>query len=56
MLDLMIGYWKEEEAIGVIEMVLILIVLIGLVVLFKEQLTGLASSILQKVKNKANTL
>lgn len=56
MKDIWLGFWRDEEAIGVIEMILILIVLIGLVVLFKSQLTTLANSILTKVKTKADSL
>ena len=31
--------WKEEEGIGVVEIILILVVLIALVLLFKEKIT-----------------
>ena len=36
----------EEDAVGVVEIILILVVLIGLVIIFKEQLTDLVKSIL----------
>ena len=32
---------EEEDAVGVVEIILILVVLIGLVIIFKEQLTEL---------------
>ena len=32
---------EEEDAVGVVEIILILVVLIGLVIIFKEQLTCL---------------
>lgn len=32
---------KEEDAVGVVEIILILVVLIGLVIIFKEQITNL---------------
>ena len=33
-------FWQEEDAVGVVEIILILVVLIGLVLIFKEQLTS----------------
>ena len=30
-------FWKEEDAVGVVEVILILVVLIGLVLIFKKQ-------------------
>ena len=32
-------FWKEEDAVGVVEVILILVVLIGLVLIFKKQPT-----------------
>lgn len=34
-------FMKEEKGIGVVEVILILVVLIGLVIIFKSQLTDL---------------
>lgn len=39
---------KEEKGIGVVEVILILVVLIGLVIIFKSQLTSLVNTILKK--------
>ena len=46
----------EEDAVGVVEIILILLVLIGLVILFKEQLTDLVKNILSKVTKQSNTI
>ena len=46
----------EEDAVGVVEIILILVVLIGLVVIFKKQLTTLVKNILTKVTNQSNTI
>lgn len=35
----LVGFWKEEEGIGVVEIILILVVLIALVLLFKDKIT-----------------
>ena len=37
------SFWKEEDAVGVVEVILILVVLIGLVIIFRDQLTSLVS-------------
>lgn len=47
---------QEEEAVGVVEIILILVVLIGLVVIFKEQLTSLVKNILSKITKQSNSI
>lgn len=52
--------WKrlltEEEGSGTVETILILVVLIGLVIIFKKQLTSLVNSIFSKVTSQANSI
>lgn len=43
-----------KEGIGVVEVILILVVLIGLVIIFKSQLTSLVSSIFQKITSESS--
>ena len=50
------GVWKEEDAVGVVEVILILVVLIGLVLIFKKQLVSLVNSLMEKVTNQSNTV
>lgn len=48
--------WKilrEETGIGVVEVILILVVLIGLVIIFKAQLTSLVETIFQKITSES---
>ena len=40
---------REEDGVGVIEVVLILVVLIGLVIIFKEQITKLLENIFKEI-------
>ena len=54
--ELMRDFLAEEDAIGVVEIVLILIVLIGLVVIFKEQISGLVRTLLSKVTEQSNAI
>lgn len=46
----------DEEGMGVVEIILIIIVLIGLVVVFKKQITSLVNSILSKMTSQANQI
>lgn len=49
-------FWNDEDGMGVVEVVLITIVLVGLVVLFKKQITALVNSVLSKMTNQANKI
>ena len=49
-------FFQEEEAIGVVEILLILVVLIALVVIFKEQLVSLVNAILEKITSQSNDI
>ena len=49
-------FMKEEDAVGVVEIILITVVLIGLVVIFKEQLTSLVKDILSKITKQSNSI
>lgn len=49
-------FWKEEDGMAVVEVVLILVVLIGLVVIFKSQITALIKKILKKVSKEAGSI
>ena len=47
---------EEEDAVGVVEIILILVVLISLVIIFKKQLTDLVNSILSKITKQRNSI
>ena len=49
-------FWNDEDGMGVVEVVLITIVLVGLVVLFKKQITDLVNSVLSKMTNQVNKI
>lgn len=49
-------FFMEEDAVGVVEIILILVVLIALVVIFKKQLVGLVEKLLSKVTSQSNTI
>lgn len=43
----------DERGIGTVEMILILVVLIALVLIFKEQMTDLVNSIFDKITKQS---
>ena len=47
---------REEDAVGVVEIILILVVLIALVMIFKDQLTSLVKNILSKITKQSNSI
>jgi len=49
-------FWKDEAGIGVVEVVLILVVLIGLVLIFKNQLTSIMTNLFEKIESNTNKL
>ncbi|MBO5550733.1 MAG: hypothetical protein J5966_02140 [Lachnospiraceae bacterium] len=53
MLKVLKSFIREEDGIGTVEMILILVVLIGLVLIFKSQLTDLVNKIFKTINTKA---
>lgn len=51
--ELLRNFFLEEDGVGVIEVVLILVVLIGLVIIFKEQITKLLENIFKEVNSQS---
>jgi Flp pilus assembly pilin Flp len=47
------GFIYEEDGIGTVEMILILVVLIGLVLIFKEQLNNLVNTLFKTINEQA---
>ncbi len=47
------AFWKQEEGVGVIEVVLILVVLIGLVIIFKTQIRKLLDNIFKEIDKQS---
>lgn len=46
-------FLTDESGIGTVEVILILVVLIGIVLIFKSQLTDLVNDIFKTISNKA---
>ena len=47
---------KDENGMGTVEIILIIVVLIGLVIIFKKQITQVVNDIFDKITKQANTV
>lgn len=47
------SFLMEEDGVGVIEVVLILVVLIGLVIIFKKQITTLLENVFKEINKQS---
>ena len=50
------GFWKDNRGVGVIEVVLILVVLIGLVLIFKDQISSIVTNALSNITGDAGSI
>ena len=50
------NFMKEEEGMGTVEIVLIIVVLVALVAIFKNSIKSLVEKILKKVTDNANKI
>lgn len=48
--------FMEEEGMGTVEIILIIVVLVGLVIIFKSQITQLVNSIFEKITKQTNKI
>lgn len=49
-------FLSEDEGMGTVEVILIIVVLVGLVVLFKEQITDIVESLFKRITSQTNRL
>lgn len=50
------NFLMDEDGVGVVEIILILVVLIGLVIVFKSQLSILVTNIFNKITTDSNKI
>lgn len=49
-------FLREEDGMGTVEIILIVVVLVGLVIVFKEQITDIIESLFDKITRQTNRL
>ena len=47
---------REEDGMGTVEVILIIVVLIGLVLIFKNQLTQIVNNIFSKISSQSSSI
>jgi Flp pilus assembly pilin Flp len=47
---------KEEDGMGTVEIILIIVVLVGLVIIFKDRITDLVNNIFDKITKETNKI
>ena len=50
------NFLREEEGMGTVEIILIIVVLIGMVIIFKTQLRSLVEKVFEKITTDSNTV
>ncbi len=49
-------FWNDEQGIGVVEIILILVVLIALIVIFREKITEIVKSAFSSITSGSQTI
>lgn len=50
------NFLRDEDGVGVVEMILIIVVLIGIVILFKTKLTSVVNTIFNTINTKIKSV
>ena len=50
------SFWKDESGMGTVEVILIIVVLIGLVIVFKEQISGIVEDIFKAIRQETRVI
>ncbi len=49
-------FLREEEGMGTVEVILIIVVLVGLVIIFKTQITAVVNGLFNKITNQTGKI
>ena len=49
-------FLREEDGMGTVEVILIIVVLVGLVIIFKNQITAIVQTLFDKITAKTDKL
>ncbi len=48
------GFWMDEDGMGTVEIILIIVVLVGLVLIFRRQMTSIVNSLFEKISDQTD--
>ena len=54
-MDLLKAYFKDEGGMETVEVILIIVVLVGLVIIFKDNITEIINTLFDKITKKTNS-
>lgn len=49
-------FLQEEDGVAVVEMILILVIITGIVVVFKDKITGITTKVFNQINKDANSI
>jgi len=49
-------FWRDESGMGTVEVILIIVVLIGLVIVFKEQISGIVEDVFKTIREDTRVI
>ncbi len=49
-------FWNDESGMGTVEVILIIVVLIGLVIVFKEQISGIVEDVFKAIRQETRVI
>ncbi len=49
-------FWTDESGMGTVEVILIIVVLIGLVIVFKEQISGIVEDVFKTIREETRAV
>lgn len=49
-------FWENEDAVGVVEIILILVILIALVLIFKDKITTIVNNALKSIDEDSGSI
>ncbi len=50
------NFWTDESGMGTVEVILIIVVLIGLVIVFKEQISGIVEDVFKTIREETRAI
>ena len=50
------NFWEDQRGMGIVEVILIIVVLIGLVIIFKTKITEVVNSIFEKIVSQSSSV
>ncbi|WP_035784399.1 Flp1 family type IVb pilin [Butyrivibrio sp. MC2021] len=49
-------FWKDEDGMGTVEVILIIVVLIGLVIIFKKEISGIVDDVFKAIRRDTRAI